>query len=61
MGGFHKFDSDHASLNYGTEFDLMAKYAVFEGGSVLLKFASYNASDYATNTTKFWIAFDYKF
>jgi hypothetical protein len=61
MGVFHKFDSDHDSLNYGTEFDLMAKYAVFKGGSILLKFASYNANEFATNTTKFWISFDYKF
>lgn len=61
MGVFHKFNSDYGSLNYGTEFDLMAKYAVFKGGSVLLKFASYNASEFATNTTKLWISFDYKF
>lgn len=61
QGVFHKFDSDHDSLNYGTEFDLMAKYAVFKGGSVLLKFASYNANEFAANTTKFWVSFDYKF
>ena len=61
MGVFHKFDSDYGSLSYGTEFDLMAKYAVFKGGSILLKFARYNASEFASNTTKFWISFDYKF
>jgi len=61
LGAFHKFSSDHDSLDYGTEFDLMAKYSVCKGGSVLLKFAKYNANEFATNTTKFWVSFDYKF
>jgi hypothetical protein len=58
---YHDFRSDNDSIRYGSEFDLMAQFTVFERFDVLLKFASYNAKDYASDTGKFWVSLHYWF
>jgi hypothetical protein len=57
----HDFRSDHGSIRYGSEVDVMAQMTVLERLDVLLKFAAYNADNHATDTTKFCISFHYRF
>jgi hypothetical protein len=58
---FHDFRSDNDSIRYGSEFDAMAQMTVFERLDLLLKFASYNADNHASDTTKFWVSLHYRF
>lgn len=52
---FHNFDADSGSASYGSEVDLSIAKKLTDHVSVLLKFASYNADDRATDTTKTWL------
>jgi hypothetical protein len=52
---YHDFSSDVDSIDYGSEIDLSAAYTVNKNVSVLVKFSSYNADDYATDTDKLWL------
>ncbi len=52
---YHDLSSDVDSIDYGSEIDLSAAYAVNKNVSVLVKFSSYNADDYATDTDKLWL------
>lgn len=58
---YHDFRSDHDSIRYGSEIDAMAQMTVLERLDVLLKFAGYNADNHASDTSKFWISFHYRF
>lgn len=58
---YHDFRSDQDSIRYGSEIDAMAQMTVLERLDVLLKFAGYNADNHATDTTKFWLSFHYRF
>ncbi|MEE9502994.1 MAG: alginate export family protein [Candidatus Aminicenantaceae bacterium] len=58
---FHSFNSDSGSIKYGSEIDLLVQMDIWEDFNVLVKYAGYNAKDYATNTHKFWIALRYWF
>ena len=49
---YHDFSSDVGSIDYGQELDLVAAYAVSKNYKVLVKYASYSADDYATDTDK---------
>jgi hypothetical protein len=57
---YHDFRSDVGSIKYGTEFDaaLNFKVSIF---SVGLKYASYNADNFAVDTEKFWLRLGYSF
>ena len=58
---YHKFDSDHASISYGNEIDFQLLYTLGKNSSLILKYAGYSADEFASNTTKFWAGFQYKF
>jgi hypothetical protein len=58
---YHDFRSDNESIRYGSELDVMAQITVLERLDVLVKFAGYNAADFATDTTKFWVSMHYRF
>ncbi len=60
---YHDFSSDRGSTDYGTEWDAIYKNKIpgVKGLSGMLKAAWYNADQYATDTTKFWVMLDYKF
>jgi hypothetical protein len=55
---WHEYDSDRLSLDYGSELDLQAqaKWRRFNG---TLKYATYQARQFATDTDKFWLQVDY--
>lgn len=58
---YHEFDSDHAGISYGTEIDFQLLYTLGKNSSLILKYAGYSADEFASNTTKFWTGFQYKF
>jgi len=51
---YHKFESDNASIDYGTEWDASLGFKV-SNYAVLLKYANYNADRFGTDTEKFWL------
>ncbi|HJN49480.1 MAG: alginate export family protein [Pseudomonadales bacterium] len=51
----HSFDADSGSANYGSEWDLSIAKKLTDHFSLLVKFASYDADDRATDTQKFWL------
>lgn len=58
---YHKFDSDHASISYGNEIDFQLLYTLGKNSSLILKYAGYSADEFASDTTKFWAGFQYRF
>lgn len=52
---FHAFSSHRENLAYGTEINLVATVPVGELASVQLKFAQYQADNFAEDTTKAWL------
>ena len=58
---YHDFRSDNDSIRYGSEIDAMAQVTVLERLDVLLKFASYNATNHGADTTKIWVSLHYRF
>ncbi|BCD61079.1 MULTISPECIES: hypothetical protein [unclassified Nitratiruptor] len=61
IGIYHDFNSDRGSTDYGTEVDIAYTYKINKNIGLLLKYADYNADQYATDTTKYWVQLDYKF
>jgi hypothetical protein len=58
---YHDFSSDVDNMDYGSEVDLAAAYAFNKNYNVLVKFASYNADDFGTDTDKVWVQLAAKF
>ena len=55
---YHDFTADVGGADYGSEIDLAAS-AKWDSVRITLKFADYSADDFATDTSKFWIQFDF--
>lgn len=66
---FHDFQSDRASVDYGSEVDLLASLTVIENLTVSAKLARYDAEAYPVtgasgrtfDTTKSWLFAEYRF
>lgn len=52
---YHSFSSDIADVDYGTELDLTAAYAMTSNCKTLVKYAHFSADDFATDTDKLWL------
>ncbi len=52
---YHDFEADRGGADYGDELDLVAAYAFSPGYSVLLKYAAYDADEFAVDTDKIWL------
>lgn len=59
-GVFHDFQADSGGADYGQELGLAINYALRDNLSVLFKIATYSADDHATDTTKAWLMFDWR-
>lgn len=57
---YHDFRSDTGSMKYGTEFDAALDFKI-DVISVGLKYAKYNATNFAVDTEKFWLRLGYGF
>ncbi|WP_207061467.1 alginate export family protein [Motiliproteus sp. SC1-56] len=58
---YHEFSAERGSSDYGSELDLVASYVFNEWFSGTLKYADYNADDFATDTEKFWAMVTFQF
>ncbi|WJW76169.1 alginate export family protein [Thiohalobacter sp. IOR34] len=58
---YHDFSSDRGSTDYGTEWDLLAAKKFGKHYSVGAKYANYDADNYLTDTSKFWLWGSLKF
>ena len=58
---YHNLSSDVNSKDYGSEIDLVAAYSINKNYKTLLKFATYSATDHATDTSKLWLQAEAKF
>ena len=58
QGVYHRFTSDRLSLDYGNELDLLARAGI---GQLQLsaRYARYEADQFASDTEKFWLQFDW--
>ncbi|GAB4222969.1 MAG: alginate export family protein [Acidobacteriota bacterium] len=52
---WHDFSSDSASIDYGTELDLVASWKASWGQTFAVKAALYDADAFSSNTTKLWV------
>ena len=59
-GVFHDFQADSGGADYGQELGLAITYPLRDNLSVLFKIATYSADNHATDTTKAWLMFDWK-
>ena len=58
---FHDFRSTENDLHYGREWDAMISRNLYGPVSLTLKFAYYDAIDFASDTTKGWLQLDARF
>ncbi len=58
---YHDFDADKGSADYGNEVDFIITKQVHKNIHLLLKYANYNAKDFATDTEKVWLQFTINF
>lgn len=56
---WHDFHADSGSLHYGTEWDASLTWVASKSVTCGLKYADYNAEDFATDTTKAWFWVSY--
>ena len=52
---YHELEAEEGSMDYGSELDLIAGYRFNKHYSIFLKYASYDADEYATDTDKVWL------
>ncbi|ALS98346.1 hypothetical protein [Lacimicrobium alkaliphilum] len=52
---WHQFNSDRGDMDYGNEWDLSAAYKVNSTVGLLVKYARYQADEFATDTDKLWL------
>lgn len=57
---YHDYNSTRGNLNYGSEWGAMLAVPIDKRLAATLKYARYNADDFATDTTKFWFSLDLK-
>jgi hypothetical protein len=58
---YHDFQSSNNRIDYGTELDLQAQLILSKECNLIVKYASYNAQEYATDTQKFWAGIQFSF
>jgi hypothetical protein len=60
MLAFHQFDSAIGDIEYGTEWDASLSFKLGKVG-LLLKYASYDAKGFGTDTRKLWLQTEWAF
>ena len=58
---YHRFESDRGSLHLGDGLDLTASYNLREWGSLLFKYAHYDADDFGADRSIFWFQYLFRF
>ncbi len=58
---YHRFDPETGGPSYGSEWGLLVKRPFAQRYSIVLKYANYNARNFATDTEKLWIMMSARF
>ena len=58
---WHDYRSDSGGRHYGSEWNAYFTRPVIENFVAGVKYADYNAKEFAVNTRKVWVSLDYKF
>ncbi|MCV6606173.1 MAG: hypothetical protein OIF34_12780, partial [Porticoccaceae bacterium] len=58
---YHRFDSAEQGADLGSEINLVATYSINDNLSAQLKYASYDADTFATDTDKVWLTLTAKY
>jgi hypothetical protein len=58
---WHDFSAEKNNTDYGSELDISITYKISKHTSLLVKFASYEADSFSTDTDKAWLAVNSKF
>jgi hypothetical protein len=58
---FHRYDADHGSSDYGSEWDASLTYAFKQRFTAIAKVAHYNSDGFARDTDKLWLSLEYKY
>jgi len=61
VGMYHDFSSDEASIDYGTELDLLLVKPFNKTFKGLIKYSDYSADAFSTDTQKIWVALEANF
>ena len=59
-GVFHDFKADHGNADYGNEVGVSVVRQINDSLGLIFKLARYSADDLATDTTKMWLVFDWR-
>ena len=60
QGVFHTFKADHGGADYGSEVGVSVQRQLSDNLGLHFKLARYSADELATDTTKFWLVFDWR-
>lgn len=58
---WHDYRADSGAAHYGSEWNAYFTRPLIENLVAGIKYADYNAKDFAVNTRKLWVSLDYKF
>lgn len=61
VGVYHDFGAERTSSDYGSEIDFLIAKTFFKHFTPSIKYASYDAENFATDTEKIWLAVDVKY
>jgi hypothetical protein len=57
---YHQFDANEGGADYCSELNLVGTYKLAKSWTVQGKFADYDAQDFATDRTKFWLTLSFQ-
>lgn len=60
-GQVHFFTSDDGDIQYGREAGAMLTYKPVKNHALSLKYSSYEAVEFSSDTNKLWLTYEYKF
>lgn len=58
---WHDLSSDKGNIDYGTEWDMVAKYPLAKKMGLVLKYAKFDSDGYSSDTDKLWAMVSMKF
>lgn len=58
---WHQYDADRGSADFGQELDMQIIWPFHPKWKALAKYAVYDADDFSTDVSKFWLSVEYKF
>lgn len=58
---YHSFSADEGSMDYGSEWDLVASYPLLSNLALELKYANYDSDGFKVDTNRLWLSLNLAF